>query len=567
MNIESKPSADLIHFLAAKQYDFSMDESVLDLHSKDASVFVVPPSIIVYPRNDVEIRALVRKVGEIDAEHRKNASGKKSKLESFFEFLNLGTPKLNQAAITLSTRAGGTCMSGGSLSTGLILNLTKYMNAFKVDYENKTALVEMGVMYRDLETEMNTRNLFFAGYTSSKDICGIGGMIGNNSSGEKSLLYGATIENVESVKVVLADGNLYSFGPIRPEEFVAKRERDDAEGLIYRRIGEILKEYSFEIHGLKHPVPKCSSGYRIEKIYNKDTGEFNIAPLFVGSQSTLGIVTEAKIRLHESRKAHALLAIPVESLGDLPKILGLTMSYGPESVETFDINTLNSAQKFKPNEAGIARTFFKQNTELIILAEFAGDTIEQVNALAEIVRQQLAVSSTASPAHVEDVLTYKSLWAIRRFSFGAMRDDADGTHHAVPCIEDIIVPIQKFDVFIPELISILKERGIKYGFHGHIGDGALRVIPIFDMSRPDVVDRIADLSKAVFGLVRKMGGNMSADHSDGIIRSPFLKAFYGARTYKLFMDIKKTFDPDNIWNPNKKVGGTVADIEKYIIRK
>ncbi|HEY1037199.1 MAG TPA: FAD-binding oxidoreductase [Candidatus Paceibacterota bacterium] len=567
MNIPTDSLQTMLAFLTEKKYDFTSDQSVLDLHSRDASAFVVRPKVVVYPRNNIEIRILAKKVNELEMKRQGAIGSIKRLVDSISQSLRIGSPKLNQAAVTLSTRAGGTCMSGGSLSTGIIINLTKYMNAFEVDFEAKMAEVEMGVMYRDLEAEMLTRNLFFSGYTSSKDICGVGGMIGNNSSGEKSILYGATIDNVESVDVVLSDGEIYTFGPLSPEEFVSKRSKDDAEGQIYRKIGKIIQQYSREIQAMRRPVPKCASGYRIERVYDKETGMLNLAPLFVGSQSTLGIITKARLRLNESRKAHALLAMPVASLSKLPGILQIIMAHKPESVETFDVNTLNSAQKFKPAEAGLVRTLFSAETELMILAEFAGDTIEEVHDVAETVRVRMQADCMVSPVHVTDMLLYQALWTIRRSSFGVMRDDVQGTNHAIPCIEDIIVPIRKFDVFIPELISILKNRNIKYGFHGHIGDGALRVIPIFDVSRPDIVRQISELCKAVFKLVHKLGGNMSADHSDGIIRSPFLKGFYGPRTYQMFVEIKNAFDPLNIWNPNKKVGGSIAEIEKYIIRK
>lgn len=565
---QTKAFQKIIRFLDTNGFDYSTDKTVLDLHSRDASIFAVQPEAIVYPRNKMEIEAIVRAAGIIDFElksaQRATVSGK---LQNLFKSFRSAETELEPAFISLSVRAGGTCMSGGSLSAGVIINMTKYMNAFTIDHINKTAVVEMGVMYRDLEDEMSLHNLFFAGYTSSKDICGIGGMIGNNSSGEKSIFYGATIDNVESLKVILADAQEYSFGPLSEAEFKAKQMQHDTEGELYRKISRLLAKYKPEISAIKRPVPKCASGYRIERIYNEASKTYNLASLFVGSQSTLGIITEVKLRLVESRPAHAMIAIPVDSLGNLPKILSSIMKHRPESVETFDIHTLQSADKFKPTDTARVRKIITPSTELIILAEFAGDSTVQADDLAECTRVDIAAHLGIAAFNIKDILLYQSLWNIRRSSFGVMRDDVNGTKHAVPCIEDIIVPISKFGIFIPELIRILKTRGVHYGFHGHIGDGALRVIPIFDMSDHAVVSKITELSRAVFYLVRSLGGNMSADHSDGIIRSPFLKEFYGPRTYQLFIDIKKIFDPRNLFNPNKKVGGTIKQIEKYIIRK
>ncbi len=582
MNTQDKRLA-VINFLEKNSFDFSIDDQTLTMHSSDASAFVVKPSIVVYPRNKMEIQALLREVSMMSwASGSKivgaNENNLMNKIKSLFSFSNKnsgqgsiqskGTSRrLGNSDITISVRAGGTCMSGGSLNTGIMLNMTKYMNSFDINYNAKNAIVEMGVMYRDLEAKMKVHNLFFPGYTSSKDICGIGGMIGNNASGEKSILYGATIDNVESVKVVLTNGEEYEFGKLTAIEFTDKQKLQTAEGKIYRSIARILNQYANDISAIKRPVPKCASGYRIERVYNPKDDTYNLAPLFVGSQATLGIVTSAKIKLHSFNPEKRLLAIPVDALDHLPIILKTVMTGRPESVETFDINTLRSATKFKQAEGQIAMQCFGPETHLIILAEFTGHIKDDVDNKAKGIYEAIVKETGMHPVMVTDESHYDALWAIRRSSFGAMRDDVQGTMHAIPCIEDIIVPIDKFDIFIPELLNILESRGINYGFHGHIGDGALRVIPVFDMADRHVVKKITELSRSVFTLVNKLGGNMSADHSDGIIRSPFLEEFYGAKIYDMFIDIKNIFDPLNICNPRKKVGGTVKEIEKYIIRR
>lgn len=586
-NLQSINTTDkrlgIINFLEKNSFDFSVDDQTLTMHSSDASAFVVKPCIVIYPRNKMEIQALMREVSimSIGNGSKSSDAGEKSmfdKIKSLFSFSNMSSGKnkiqskgpsrrLGVSDITVSVRAGGTCMSGGSLSTGIMLNMTKYMNAFDINYNAKNAVVEMGVMYRDLEAKMKVHNLFFPGYTSSKDICGVGGMIGNNASGEKSILYGATIDNVESVKVVLTNGEEYEFGKLTALEFTDKQKLQTTEGRIYRSISRILDQYANDISAMRRPVPKCASGYRIERVYNPKDDTYNLAPLFVGSQATLGIVISAKIKLHSYNPEKRLLAIPVDALEHLPIILKTVMTGRPESVETFDINTLRSATKFKPTEGTVAMQYFGPETHLIILAEFTGHIKNDVDNKAKSIYEAIVKETGTHPVMVTEESHYDALWAIRRSSFGAMRDDVQGTMHAIPCIEDIIVPIDKFDIFIPELLRILESRNISYGFHGHIGDGALRVIPIFDMADRHVVKKITELSRAVFTLVNKLGGNMSADHSDGIIRSPFLEEFYGAKIYDMFIDIKNIFDPLNICNPKKKVGGGIKEIEKFIIRR
>jgi FAD/FMN-containing dehydrogenase len=163
--------------------------------------------------------------------------------------------------------------------------------------------------------------------------------------------------------------------------------------------------------------------------------------------------------------------------------------------------------------------------------------------------------------HVTKQEDSTSIWEVRRNSFLLMRDHNPPGYKAVPCIEDVIVPIDGLTSFIKQLHTILKKRGINYGFHGHIGDGSLRIVPVFKLDSPDLFDNIRGLMFDVFAVVKQLKGNMSADHSDGIIRSPFLKEFYGTELYHVFETIKQQFDPLNILNPGKKIGATQKQIE------
>ncbi len=157
-----------------------------------------------------------------------------------------------------------------------------------------------------------------------------------------------------------------------------------------------------------------------------------------------------------------------------------------------------------------------------------------------------------------------SSWQDRRNSFTLMRDYNASGHHAIPCIEDVIVPVAALGTFVEKLDQILKKRKIAYGFHGHIGDGSLRIIPVFDFASKNLEANIAGLMTEVFAVVKKLKGNISADHSDGIIRSPYLKDFYGKDLYGAFEEVKKTYDPDNIMNPNKKTGVSIEFLNRSI---
>lgn len=536
----------------------SADPLVLVEHSRDASVFEVIPEEVFYPKSASEVRRIV-----LDAARR---------------------------GVDLAVRAGGTCMSGGSLTEGSIINMTRHMQALSAieeDAEGRHVMIaEMGAMFRDIERVAGERGLMFAAYTSSKDICGIGGMIGNNASGEKSVRFGATIDNVLGLEVVLADGTVIRTGTMENtgESLAGLLRSADLK----RRLVGIRRDAGDELAAAFGDVSKAASGYRLDRIPAAESHDstVDLTPIFIGAQGTLGIVTRAALRLVPRPGHSRLLVISIDSIEGLPFVLETVMRFNPECVETFDVNTFERARALLPRETATCQPFFGEETSLIVLAQFSEDAWPNHPDHADARQPETAIDRTdrvardcetalcARPVRVsfvKDAEIQDSVWRIRRASFAVMRDYNEPGRHAVPCIEDIIVPIRRFDELIPGLVGLLKKYALGYGFHGHIGDGSLRIIPIFDFNEKNAegesaaADKIICLAREAFALIKSLGGNMSADHSDGIVRSPFLREFYGDRIFGSFLEIKKLFDPAGIFNNAKKTGGTEDAIRKYLI--
>jgi FAD/FMN-containing dehydrogenase len=311
--------------------------------------------------------------------------------------------------------------------------------------------VDMGVYFKDIEHEALKHNLMFAPYTSSKDVCGIGGMLGNNASGEKSIRFGATIDNVLSARVFLSDGKLYNFEEITEEQCLKLSEQKSFIGNIHKEIREIYKNYGKDYTQAIGNVSKSASGYKLDKVFDKEKNTWNLAKIFIGSQSTLGIIHSAKLKLVEVPTHTRLVVIPIKSLISLPVILQKIMQYNPESVETFDINTFVFAKSFLPEDTLKTEKYFSRGEQLIILAQFDND-----DTAHKVFLELKDIESNTEYIYDEEIKT--SLWKVRRSSFGVMRDHVydKKTKKAVPCIEDIIVPIDKFDVFIPgEILMFL----------------------------------------------------------------------------------------------------------------
>ncbi len=513
--------------------DFENSEAVLKEHSTDASVFKVVPLGVLYPKNAADISLVVNKLQEMR-----------------------GSASSADKGVSVSVRAGGTCMTGGSLHPGYILNLTRYMNRIEIDPDTATATVQMGAYFRDIETAAAKHGLMFAPYPSSKMICGIGGMIGNNASGEKSLRHGATSDNTLALKVVLADGTVIDTTPSMLSRFSShtKLEKD----LIH-----LYDEFGPRLAAKLSHVRKASSGYRLDRIVHDH--QLNLTPLFVGSQGTLGIVTEARLHLVPIPTYTSLLLISIDSLHDLPEVLQTILRHNPECVETFDVNTFNRAKTYLAPDAARIDFCFTESTHALVLAQFNERTQEETNARAHECSEELEkLSSRVTYAESKEL--FDSAWNIRRHAYSLMRDNNDKGFRAVPCIEDSIVPLEVFGVFVERLMDIIDTYKLSYAYHGHIGEGALRIIPIFDMRESDVADTIISFSREVVALLNELGGNLSADHSDGIIRSPFLQEFYGEDMFDVFHTIKELFDPMGILNPHKKTGGTEENIRKWLDR-
>lgn len=535
---------------AVIQGEVEDDEKTLIRYSRDASLFEIKPQVIVFPKDTDDLKALVR----FAAEEKK--SGR---------------------VISLTARSGGTDMTGGPLGESIVVDFTRHFHQID-EVERRPhfaqgfaglALVEPGVFYRDFEKETLKHNLLLPAFPASREICTVGGMVANNAGGEKTLSYGKVNNYVKGLKVILSDGKEYAFTPLERYELEAKLKLDNFEGEIYRGIYKIVDGNYDLLRRAKPKVSKNSAGYALWDVWNKET--FDLTQLFVGSQGTLGLITKIKFELVEPKPYSRMLVIFLRDLKPLAKLVNRVIEHQPETFESYDNHTLTLAVQFLPQFArllkgglfSIAWKFLPEIgmilsggvPKLILTAEFTGESEEEVVAKVAQARESIKEFSVKSRI-TRTAGEIEKYHLIRRESFNLLRHKIKNKQTA-PFIDDIIVPPESLPEFLPQLEEIMKKYNLIYTIAGHVGDGNFHIIPLMNLREKDTKEVIRKLADEVYRLVFRYGGSMTAEHNDGLIRSPYLKQMYGEEVYKLFEEVKRVFDPDNIFNPGKKVGANL----------
>lgn len=510
-------------------------------YSHDASIFEVKPEIIVYPKDSEDVQHLVKWV----AEH-----------------------KTSQPELSLTARSAGTDMSGGPLNDSIVLDFMKYFNHV-LEVGDSYAITEPGVYYRDFEKETLVKGLLLPSYPASREICAMGGIVANNSGGEKSLSYGKTEKYVEELNIVLSDGKEYVFHALNLEELEAKKSQHDFEGQVYREMHALIESDYEVIQKAKPNVSKNSAGYYLWNVYDKMTGIFDLTKLFVGSQGTLGLVTKMKLKLIKPKKYSKLLVMFLNDLAPLGDLVNEVMKFKPESFETYDDQTLKLALRFLPAliksmKGSALSLFFKFLPEaemvltgglpkLVLLAEFTGDTESEVDDKLKMAQEAVKAKFNISMHITKDAEEAEKYWTIRRESFALLRKHV-GNEHTAPFVDDVIVHVDQLPVFLPKLNDLVGQyKGLTYTIAGHAGDANFHIIPLMDFHSEENRKAIPELSEKVYDLVISMHGSITAEHNDGLIRTPYLEKMYGPKITELFKKTKEIFDPKNIFNPRKKI--------------
>ncbi len=509
--------------------DLFTDVTMRTLYATDASVYREMPLAVARPKTKEDIKKLI----------------------SF----------ANKHKTSLIPRTAGTSLAGQVVGRGIVVDVSLYWNKIlEVNKEEKWVRVQPAVNLDELNKHLASYGLFFGPETSTSNRCMIGGMVGNNSCGSHSIIYGTTRDHVLELQTILSDGNEVIFNEISNEKFEEKCNGSTLENKIYKHFKNTLsvKEVQEEIRNEfpKPSIRRRNTGYAVDElletaVFTEGKSNFNMCKLLAGSEGTLAFTTEIKLNLVDTPpKTEGVVAVHLNTIEEAALATIIARKYNPGAVELFDDIVLECA---KQNVEQQKNLFFVQgDPKAIIVVEWARQTKEEIDELGDKLTAEL--KSVGLGYHFPKVwgTDIKKIWTLRKAGLGLLAN-VPGDPKAVACIEDTAVDVNDQPQFVVEFQEILKKHNQKSVFYAHIGDGELHLRPILDLKIEKDRKMFHTITDEVATLVKKFRGSLSGEHGDGRVRGEFIKKMIGDKNYKLICDLKKVWDPNDIFNPNKIV--------------
>jgi FAD/FMN-containing dehydrogenase/Fe-S oxidoreductase len=448
----------------------------------------------------------------------------------------------------ITMRGGGTSQAGQAIGEGLQVDISKYYNrVLEVNAEERWARVEPGIVLDELNAQLAPLRLRFAPDISTASRATLGGMMANNSSGARSVIYGKTIDHVLEQTVVLSDGSVAEF---RETPRAALPVGTTLEASLYSTVLRLASEHAIEIERRYPKVLRRVGGYNLDE-FTDPAKPINLSKLMVGSEGTLGIVLEAKVKLVPLPKAKAVMVISfadlLESLSAAPVIL----RHGPSAIEVMDKSILDYTRQ-NENLNNIRNEFIEGDPASILCVEFYGDRPEDLPPRLAALEADLRAHGLGQRYRTETSPAQAHIWSLREAALGlsmAMRDDAK----SISFVEDTAVAPERLSEFIGRFLNMLRAHGTTAGIYAHASVGCLHVRPVVNLKTEEGVRKFEAIANDVAKLVLEFGGALSGEHGDGLVRSPFMKQMFGETLYEAFRELKQTADPLGIFNPGKIV--------------
>lgn len=499
----------------------------------DGSILQLAPALIAYPRNENDVRKACRFSWQLAERGR---------------------------VIPITARGAGTDQTGAALSSGILLVFPAHMNrVLELDTKSNVVTVEPGINYAKLQQTLHTHGRFLPPYPTTVDYSTVGGAIANNAAGEKSIKYGNTRDYVQSLRVVLANGEVIETGRLSKRELSKKLGLATFEGEIYRSIDTLIEE-NYELIGqLERAVANNNAGYNLLDIKRKD-GSFDLTPLLVGSQGTLGIITEAVLDTEPHNPQTTLIMAHFDSLEQLQTALIelRAASDVPSAVELVDQAALQQVQALNPNQlSGVLKPPFPMITLLVEFENADRHSKKAIKRATKLFEKYAAGHQVAVEPEQQQLF-----WKLRQ-AVSTLVGHNEGAQRALPLI-DAAVPLDRLREYIEGVYSLLEAGGMRPALWGHAGDGNLYLQPQLNLGQVGDRQKAFRFLDEYHKLVIRLNGTISTQAGDGRLRTPYLEKMYGAELYALLQKVKSIFDPYGTLNPGVKFGTTIDDLKTMI---
>ena len=524
--------ATLKHQLTGELYDSAL---VKTLYATDASVYRELPYAVAIPKTTDDIKQLV-------------------------EFAKANT-------IPLIPRAAGTSLAGQCVGDGIVVDVSKYMNTIlEINTQEQWVRVQPGVVRDHLNAFLKPYGFFFGPNTSTANRCTMGGMVGNNSCGSTSIVYGATRDHTLAVKTILSDGSAVEFSALTKDEFSAKTKGSTLEAALYKQIFSELNTSKIQ-NQISDGYPKASitrrnTGYAVDALLDtnvfKDTEEaFNFSKLLCGSEGTLAFTTELKLQIVPLPKPfQVVLNAHFNSISESLQATLIAMKQAPSACELMDKTILECTKDNISQQKN--RFFVEGDPEAILMVEFRGDTIEEAKQQAQTLELNLKKLDLGFAYPLVEGQDCDKVWELRKAGLGLLAN-IPGDAKAVACIEDTAVALEDLPLYIEAFTSLMKTYNQKAVYYAHAGAGELHLRPVLNLKSSKDVALFRSISEASATLVKSFKGALSGEHGDGRVRSEFIPLVLGEYNYQLLKRIKSTWDPLALFNPGKIVDAVAMD--------
>mgnify|MGYP006081804947 CR=1 FL=1 len=521
--------SELLRLKKSFEGELFLDDATRVIYATDASAFREIPLAVAVPKNEADIKKLVR--------------------------------FCQDQKTCLLPRTAGTSLGGQVVGKGIIVDFSKHWNGIiEVNEQEKWVRVQPAVVLDELNLFLKGVGLFFGPETSTANRCMIGGMVGNNSCGSHSILYGSTRDHVLEMKTILSDGSDAEFKSLNAIEFEKKCRGEKLENKLYQHIKttlsnketakEIVKEYP------KPEIRRRNNGYAVDLLlatcaFKKSGEAFNFCKLLSGSEGTLAITTEIKLNLVDlPPKEKAVVAVHLNSIHEATRANLIALKFEPGAVELMDDIILECASKNIEQKKN--SYFIEGKPKALLIVEFARETKTEIDAVVNKMEKAMRAKKFGYHFPVIYGKDISKVWALRKAGLGSLAN-IPGDAKAVPCIEDTAVHVEDQPAYIEEFEKLLDKHDLSSIYYAHIGDGEIHLRPILDLKLEK--DRILfrTITDEIATLVKKYNGSLSGEHGDGRVRGEFVKKMLGEKNYQLLVELKGNWDPNGVLNPEKIV--------------